>query len=211
MTHLTDSEVVKTLYAAGIPASYHHKSMGLDKLKIDGWGDPVEGSQWADKDAKEFATLGKGIEISFDGKPAYDFTYLLARKLQLLAVPVNVVSLPVLAEIIASRHETENAERMEEWNSSSFLFIITAFGADSPPYDRTRMFEMEWFLRSWMLAGRSLVMQGDGNLRTCEWWSKGLRSLFADRLGLRFNGPPETKQVFDEHGKPVATVVYQKR
>lgn len=193
MTHLTDTEVVRTLYAAGIPPLYHRKTSALANIE-PAWPEIAAASEWAEKESKDFAALGKGIEIAFDSKVAYDFTYLLARKLQLLAVPVSVVSLPVLSSTVASRHESESIERLDEWNGSSFLFVITGFTPDPPPYDRKHMFEVEWFLRSWLLSGRSLVLQGEGRLADCAWWSNGLRSLFNDRLALRFNGPPANRK-----------------
>lgn len=188
---LTDSEVIKALYAAGIPPLYHRKDLSLASLASDKWAEPQAAASWAKEEAKDFAALGKAIEIPFDGKPAYDFTYLLARSLQLRALPVSVVSLPLIASAVERRHEPEGAEQIEEWHQSKFLIVIGGTGTGPCPYQGRTQFEMEWFLRSWLLNGLSLIMQGPERMDVCEWWTYGLRSVFRERRALRFEGPPD--------------------
>ena len=204
MNKLTDSEAIKALFAAHIPPVYHRKDIALATMSPQ-WAEVPAAVAWAEREAKDFASQGQGIEIAFEGKPALDFAFLLARRLQLSSVPVIVIALPTLVNTIARRYELEAAERISEWDTASFLFLLDGFSPDEPPYPRTMMFEAGWFLRSWLLNGRSLVMQGKGRLSACPWWACGLPSLFAERLPLVFEGPPEQRKPLTLQPKPFAT------
>jgi hypothetical protein len=183
---LTDAEVVKALWSAHIPAAYHKKTSSLknlpdtQRLAIEAWL----------PNARLDAELGKTLECRIDGIDGMDASCLLARALVLTGHSVFVLTLPRLASLLQHKHEPYSVEVLEEISDRDYLFLLGSIGHGPNPYPNPLSFEMDWFLRHWMMGNKALLLQGDGSLDLSDWWSAGLRSLFNSRKALTIEGTP---------------------
>lgn len=171
---MTDAEVRSALWASGIPAIYHSKERSLHSLQTSV---ATAASEWA-SNAKQAATLGACASVTFDGIAGNDLTYLMARAMVLKGAAVMVVSLPILAELTTNRFALRNADKLEDMHGRDYLIVVGALGSGNAPYSDERMFEVEWSLKSWILAGKPLVLQGSETINDCKWWSKGFVDFF---------------------------------
>jgi hypothetical protein len=183
---LTDAEVVKALWSANIPAAYHKKTSSLKNLP-----EPQRAAieAWL-PNARLDAELGKTLECRLDGTDGMDAVCLLARALVLKGQSVFVLTVPRLASLLQNKHESFSIEVLEDLSERSYLFLLGSIGHGTHPYPNPLNFEMDWFLRNWMMSNKSLLMQGEGNLDLCDWWSAGFRSLFNSRKVLTIEGTP---------------------
>lgn len=171
---MTDAEVKSALWSSGIPGIYHSKEKSLQSLQTPA---AASAAAWA-SESKLAASTGACASITFDGRDGNDLTYLMARAMVLKGSAVMVLSLPILAELTTNRFALRNADKLEDMHGRDYLIVVGALGSGNPPYSDERMFEVEWSLKSWILAGKPLVLQGSETMGTCKWWSKGFADLF---------------------------------
>jgi hypothetical protein len=183
---LTDAEVVKALWSAHIPAAYHKKTSSLKNLP-EPQRNAIE--SWL-PNARLDAELGKTLECRLDGIDGMDASCLLARALVLTGHSVFVLTLPRLASLLQNKHEPYSVEVLEELSERDYLFLLGSIGKGANPYPNPLSFEMDWFLRNWMMGNKALLLQGEGSLDLCDWWSDGLRSIFNSRKALTIEGTP---------------------
>lgn len=174
---MTDAEVRSALWSSGIPAIYHSKEKSLQTLQTPS---ALSAAQWAN-DAKKSAPTGACASITFDGRDGNDLTYLMARAMVLKGAAVMVLSLPILAELTTNRFALRNADKLEEMHGRDYLIVVGALGSGPAPYPAERMFEVEWSLKSWILAGKPLILQGSETIQDCKWWSKGFADFFLSK------------------------------
>lgn len=171
---MTDAEVKAAFWSSGIPAIYHNKELSLQSMQIS---EAAAAAEWAGN-SKQSAAKGSCASITFDGREGLDLTYLMARAMVLKGSAVAVMSLPILAEVTTNRFALRNADRLEDMHSRDYLIVIGALGSGQAPYPDERMFEVEWSMKSWILSGKPLVLQGSESMRSCRWWSKGFADFF---------------------------------
>lgn len=184
---MTDTEVKTALWSAGIPGTYHAKDMSLHNLQIPVANNPVakQASDFAEH-AKFESVLGKCVEVSTDGRDGLDLTFLTARSMVLRGNAVAVINLPNLVEMTMNRYAARHADNIEDLHGRDFLFVLGSIGKGVAPYPPEKMYETEWAMKKWILSGKPLVMQGEGRLSMCDWWSKGFTDLFYSKCPNRF-------------------------
>ncbi len=197
---MTDKEVITALWSAGVPGSYHGKDRSLQNMQIPICQHPVavKAREWV-KGAKISALDGECVEISFDGRDGIDLTFLTARSMVLQGVAVMAMSLPTLAELTMNRYHLRNADKLEDMHGRDYLLVAGSLGDGSPPYPDEKMFDIEWTLRSWLLAGKPLILQGSCKASLCRWWTPGFVDLFLSKCPHRF----ETEQSVSSTRKPI--------
>lgn len=193
---LTDSEVVRALFAASIPATYHRKDKSLQSLQSPQLPFVEDALKFAKTEARHAADFGSVIEVGVAGVKGYDFTYMFARALTLAGNAVSCVSLPALVDMLRERRSVDGSTKLEELSQSAFLIVVDLFDTSHKvaPYDRTTIFELEWFLRSWVLNEQALVVHGTGSLGACEWWGASFKSVLSEKCSHRFHEVRSTKK-----------------
>lgn len=171
---MTDAEVKSALWSSGIPAIYHSKERSLQSMQTPMAAAAAEFANTS----KQAATLGACASITFDGIEGNDLAYLMARAMVLKGAAVMVMSLPILAELTTNRFALRNADKLEDMHGRDYLIVMGALGSGPAPYSDERMFETEWSLKSWILSGKPLILQGSETISTCKWWSKGFADFF---------------------------------
>lgn len=184
---MTDSEVRTALWSAGIPGTYHAKDRSLQNVQIPVCQSPVaaQAREWV-TNAKLSALDGECAAIEFDGRNGLDLAFLSARSMVLQGVAIMAMSLPSLCELTVNRYHMRNADKLEDMHGRDYLMILGALGSGDPPYPPEKMFDIEWTMRSWILAGKPLVLQGSSKASLCQWWTPGFIDLFLSKCPHHF-------------------------
>jgi hypothetical protein len=170
----TDADFKKLLAAAGLPARYHRKDIGLSDLP-----DPAKGL--LAQEIENFSNLRRG-EVTdcrrwfFTGSRGLEAAYLYVRALCLHRVRATVVTVPELLTDAGNPYVDEDKVWAE--NRVVVLAGFTESGGARLPGDEERLYGVQWFLRRWMDGDHVLMFHGEVKPAVTTpqhpWWGQSL-------------------------------------
>jgi hypothetical protein len=161
-----------------IPSAYHTTSIRLAD-KFPAW------SQHMVAIVKQARSSGGWFHLMRGGREGTDLAYLVARSMVVGGLPSLALSLPRLCDLVCEKQTDANPLTDRRG------IVLLGFSGDMPknPLPEEKAYRVEWFLRSWLSHGNTLVTHGAAV--PAKWWGADFTSTLK---GYQIETPEATQR-----------------
>lgn len=150
---------VKALRDSWIPSAYHTTNIRL-ATKFPTWSSHIVAI------VQQARSSGGWFHLMRGGKEGTDLAYLIARSFVVGGIPSLALPLPKLCDIVCEKQHDANPLTDRR---GIILLGFTGDGAKNPLPDE-KAHRVEWFLRTWLSHGNTLVTHGA--TVPAHWWGQ---------------------------------------
>ena len=166
MAEKLTQDIRDSLDRAGVPSSYHDRSISDDMKWVEDGSSFVD---WLVEKGEKSIRGGGGITIAGDGIVSVDMFYMMARALHIIGCPVKVVGIARLATLLD--RDSEDTDQLLEVGT----VCIRGFEEEYVfPLSRWQRLLVQDFLIERRASGKGSILHityPNCNLKITKWWN----------------------------------------